>query len=445
MRGACAFVLASALSGCGLLVDLDPPDDAGSVPSMDAGRADGGAGMDAARPDAGPPAECREDSDCDDGLFCNGAESCALGLCEGGAAVVCDDGIDCTIDRCDEEDDACEVAPDDGACATLGVPCLGARCVEGVGCVGTRDDAECDDGIGCTIDRCAPAGCEHRPADALCSDDEYCNPVASAGDSGCEPIPECTRAADCPALPCNAPPSCEGGACTYAPISVDPACGSLDPCTPVYCDEGACVTGAPVLCGATEPGGCSIPTCHRDASGRTVTCMDAPRTGPCTPTTPCRTGTCDADGNCVETNACPPPSNACRMPVCVGGGCGEVTLSCGPNASCVVESDGSAACQCAPGWTRCTATEYGCNCPRVDAGVDAGAQDASIGMDPRCTLPGQRDCDGDGTCECAALLSRCDMGRCECLLLCGLGLQCCRNEVLDIGYCGEIGTCRVPG
>jgi hypothetical protein len=45
---------------------------------------------------------------CDDGLFCNGMESCdPAGGCVPGAAVDCNDGIACTTDACDETLDAC--------------------------------------------------------------------------------------------------------------------------------------------------------------------------------------------------------------------------------------------------------------------------------------------------------------------------------------------------
>ncbi len=40
--------------------------------------------------------ECTVDADCDDGLFCNGAETCNAGSCQAGTAPVCDDGVACT-------------------------------------------------------------------------------------------------------------------------------------------------------------------------------------------------------------------------------------------------------------------------------------------------------------------------------------------------------------
>jgi hypothetical protein len=77
---------------------------------------------------------CASDASCDDGLFCNGAESCAAGSCVAGIAVDCDDGVACTADSCDPASDACMHAPDDALCDD-GVACNGAeRCEPGVGC-----------------------------------------------------------------------------------------------------------------------------------------------------------------------------------------------------------------------------------------------------------------------------------------------------------------------
>lgn len=52
-------------------------------------------------------APCLFDSDCDDGLYCNGAEFCDAGVCTSSPAIDCDDQIACTFDACDEDDDAC--------------------------------------------------------------------------------------------------------------------------------------------------------------------------------------------------------------------------------------------------------------------------------------------------------------------------------------------------
>jgi hypothetical protein len=53
---------------------------------------------------------------CDDGLFCNAGETCAAGSCTGGGAADCSDGVVCTTDSCNEGTDVCDSTPVDAAC-----------------------------------------------------------------------------------------------------------------------------------------------------------------------------------------------------------------------------------------------------------------------------------------------------------------------------------------
>ena len=147
--------------------------------------------------------ECAADGDCDDGQFCNGAETCVSGGCMPGAAPSCGDAVMCTIDGCDETADVCRNIPDDGMCgasetcsATMGcVPeyagdgdcddgqfCNGAEtCVAG-GCMpGTAPD--CDDAVMCTTDICDETTdvCRNLPDDSACTSPLVCTP------SGCGP------------------------------------------------------------------------------------------------------------------------------------------------------------------------------------------------------------------------------------------------------------------
>ena len=69
---------------------------------------------------------CVDDADCDDDLFCNGEETCVDNVCEAGTPVDCDDEVDCTVDSCDEDTDACDNTPDDAECDD-GLFCNGAR------------------------------------------------------------------------------------------------------------------------------------------------------------------------------------------------------------------------------------------------------------------------------------------------------------------------------
>ena len=72
------------------------------------------------------PKSCSGSPECDDGLYCNGVETCVVDVCAPGTAVVCDDGVGCTFDVCDEGLDACEFLPDHAACQN-GVFCDGVE------------------------------------------------------------------------------------------------------------------------------------------------------------------------------------------------------------------------------------------------------------------------------------------------------------------------------
>jgi hypothetical protein len=166
------------LSGCddpepepdaGIFVDID----SGPPPMPDAGRDSG-----FVRRDAGPPPSCDEgstvalpcvnDRQCDDNCFCNGREVCAGSFCQAAPVRECDDGIECTVDVCDEDADSCESTIDDGLCSD-GDPCTGEEiCDLELGCL-PGVDLNCSDGDTCTSDRCDPDApplyCVNEPSD----------------------------------------------------------------------------------------------------------------------------------------------------------------------------------------------------------------------------------------------------------------------------------------
>jgi hypothetical protein len=58
-----------------------------------------------------------DDSYCDNGVWCDGAETCDAVLdCQVGTDVDCDDGVACTVDSCNENTDSCDNIPDDNYC-----------------------------------------------------------------------------------------------------------------------------------------------------------------------------------------------------------------------------------------------------------------------------------------------------------------------------------------
>lgn len=84
-------------------------------------------------------AGCTLNSQCDDGQFCNGAETCVSGSCQAGSAPNCNDGVACTTDSCNESTDSCSNVPNNGACND-GLFCNGAEtCSATLGCQAGSD------------------------------------------------------------------------------------------------------------------------------------------------------------------------------------------------------------------------------------------------------------------------------------------------------------------
>ncbi|MBC8293775.1 MAG: hypothetical protein H8E45_11510, partial [Proteobacteria bacterium] len=91
---------------------------------------------------------------CDDGLFCTGVESCdALLGCQDNADPVADDGVACTDDSCDELNDVIVNAVNDSNCDD-GLFCTGVESCDAL--LGCQDNADpvADDGVTCTDDSC---------------------------------------------------------------------------------------------------------------------------------------------------------------------------------------------------------------------------------------------------------------------------------------------------
>ncbi|MEE9297100.1 MAG: hypothetical protein V3W34_19335, partial [Phycisphaerae bacterium] len=80
--------------------------------------------------------------------------------CRPGSPTVCDDGKTCTVDTCDETGDTCVFTPDDNLCDN-GDFCDGAETCDPThpssdgltGCL-AGTDVVCDDGVSCTTDTC---------------------------------------------------------------------------------------------------------------------------------------------------------------------------------------------------------------------------------------------------------------------------------------------------
>ena len=225
---------------------------------------------------------CTDGSCCADESFCNGAEICEEGVCLDGVPVDCDDGVACTADRCDEENDTCVNTPDDEACDD-GLYCNGPEtCDHAEDCqAGARP---CNEGEICNEDTDECADCL---AHADCGDGLFCldgQCVSCRDDADCEENRFCldTECVDCrDDADCGDVRFCLDGQCVSCRDDTD--CGEGR-----FCLDAQCVD------------------CRDDADcGEDRFCLDAHCVG-------CRDGADCADGQLCEAGECVlEPAEAC--------------------------------------------------------------------------------------------------------------------------------------
>lgn len=115
-----------------------------------------------------------------------------------------------------------------GSCELRGA----TGCVEP--CLG--DDA-CDDGIECTVDRCGETGCSHTPDDDLCAVGS-CDPAAGCrGCDGSSCVAGPCERAECVDGSCVVEPSCNDEETCCAGACVPLFCDDGDDCTRDWCDD----------------------------------------------------------------------------------------------------------------------------------------------------------------------------------------------------------------
>ncbi len=127
---------------------------------------------------------------CDNGLFCDGAETCDVALgCQPGSPPVVDDGVGCTTDSCDEVGDIVLNTPDDGLCDN-GAYCDGAETCDAVLDCQVGLPPVVDDGVGCTADSCDEAGdvVVNAPDAWACDDGDPCTAEVCDQLTGCANI-----------------------------------------------------------------------------------------------------------------------------------------------------------------------------------------------------------------------------------------------------------------
>jgi hypothetical protein len=207
---------------------------------------------------------CTTDANCDDGLFCNGAETCVSGTCTAGTALNCNDSVACTVDACSESAKACAHTPQDSLCDD-GLFCNGTEtCSATQGCQ-TGTAPSCADSIACTADTCSESAkaCTHTPQNSLCDDGLFCN-----GGETCSTTQGCVAgAAPCAAGACDETNNVCLASCTDViknGSETDIDCGGGQ--CPVCANGKACLVNSDC-----QSSNCQNGICQAQSSGLTAT------------------------------------------------------------------------------------------------------------------------------------------------------------------------------
>ncbi len=308
----------------------------------------------------GEPSGCtwdaalREGQACNNGVYCDGNDTCQSGQCKplDAEADPCPASL-----SCDPVRDSCVGCTSDAQCAGTGRP----FCRDGEVCVECLNDSDCDDTNPCTADTCSESGdCEHTDiaAGTACPGGNVCD-----GGGSCV---QCISDAQCS----GSTPRCNTASNTCVRCLANSDCDDTNPCTNDRCGTDNTCSNPPVAAGATCPGGnvCdgsgNCVECISDAqcSGSTPRCNPASNTcvrclanSDCDDTNPCTNDRCGTDNTCTN----PPLASGTTCPggnVCDSSG---RCVECVSNAQC----SGSSTPLCHPDFNTCVECFIDRNCP----------------------------------------------------------------------------------
>lgn len=343
------IALAIFLSAC---ADVTLRGDAGGLDAIEAGPSlDSNPGDTVAVVDVSPGG-CRTTADCFGGNFCASARTCREGRCVVlGGVPNCDDGISCTVDRCDPTQGACLHDPTDSLCPMDRVcdpangcitppscevgdttcqrlnhdTCRGTWSCDAVTLHCTRSaPVDCDDHGDCTIDGCVNEGATHHCTHDMRPNDcggRMCGPSPS-GCYTCEPGCVSGTCVDGHCIGCGPCEMFAGDHCVPAPdgttCSDDRDMCTRDVCLAMRCDHSQRIAND-----------CDTRDCGRSPTG-CFTC--GAMGGACPSGLFCQMGHCAQCPDCQGWNgtacvaladdaACTDDRDRCTRDVCVRGAC----------------------------------------------------------------------------------------------------------------------------
>ena len=324
---------------------------------------------------------------CDDGLFCNGEETCQGGICTPGTPPVVDDGISCTVDACNEDTDTITHTPDDSLCDD-GLFCNGVEtCNATLDCqLGTP--ITCDDRVACTDDVCNEDtdSCDFIPNDANCPDSDWYN----TGDTHWVDLNACQekeqKEQEYRAYYCDLTADCQYDVTGTQWIDTGnirnkpdgTSCDDGNACTIAdYCNDGTCIGGGTLNC--DDGNVCTDDLCD-PGSG----CYYENNTSPCDDGLYCTVDDTCSDGVCTGSprdcsylngqcsiGVCSEDLQACMMEpaneggscddglwctvndTCQNGVCGGVPRDCDDGLACSIDSCSETAQQCEHDYSGC--------------------------------------------------------------------------------------------
>ncbi len=193
---------------------------------------------------------------CDDGLYCNGPETCAASACT--AVAPC-------AKQCIEASDTCVDCIDTSHCSDSN-PCTNDICNGAMECENPARTGSCDDGLFCNgADTCVSAVCTHAgtpcPAQNCNEGPDTCGDCTGASD--CEDGQSCTtdtcNSGDCARANAADGSECDTDAtfCNGVGICASGTCGNVEaPCdTGDSCDEGTRACSATAADAGLDAGG----------------------------------------------------------------------------------------------------------------------------------------------------------------------------------------------
>jgi len=204
-------------------------------------------------------------SDCNDGIFCNGTDSCSGGSCSTHAGSPCANGPDC-LNQCNETQGNC-IAPGGTACTSDGNDCTDDMCDEAGTCTHAPNDSACDDGLFCNgVDSCSEGSCSVHSGDPCAGDSNECSDQCSEDSESCF-------------LAAGASCSGDGNECT------DDECDGAGTCVHDFndaqCNDGVFCNGADTCaageCAIHAGDPCIEGSCEEETQMCIDTCVSPPR------------------------------------------------------------------------------------------------------------------------------------------------------------------------